>query len=326
MNGAGEIGGYFEFERFSGHPYHWGALAVNCGRAALALLIHMRGIKALLLPDWLCGSMRGVCEREGVSVRTYRIGGDLRPVYNFDLAQDEWMLLVDYYGQLDKRDVDAARKHCAGRVIVDETQGFFVRPWCCCDTLYSCRKWFGVADGGYLATSDGLRPAEPVARDESHGRMDFVLGRFERPASEFYRESSDNNASFAAEPAKLMSPITENIMRAIDYDGVRLARERNWAYLDESLRDVNGLTLRTPVGPFMYPLLIDGAQEIRKYLIEHKVFIPVLWPNVLVEQVEESWAFRLSRDILPLPIDQRYGREEMDRILDLLSKAGVLVG
>lgn len=321
-----EIGGYFELERFSGHHYHENAIALNCGRGCLAYLIELRAIKSVWVPDWICDSVPEVFIREGVAVKRYAVGEDFLPTYDFEIGAEDWLLLVDYYGQLDQADIDKALGNCRGRLIVDETQGFFRSPWIGCDTVYSTRKWFGVSDGGYLATSDGKRLERTLPTDESHDRMSFVLGRFERPAGEFYGEASENNHVFRDEPAKEMSPITTNLLRAVDYDAVSRRRNGNWEVLSSALTGINKLSLKTPDAPFMYPLMIDDARQIREKLINEKVFVPVLWPDVLNKADSTSWAYRFASEILPLPIDQRYGEQEMDRMLTLLEGAGVFRG
>lgn len=315
----GEIGGYLELERFGGEPYHRDAVALNCGRGCLAYLVELRGIGAMWVPDWVCGSVPGLLRREGVEVRTYRVGRDLLPEYDFEVPEGEWMLLVDYYGQLRRSDVDRALAACAGRLVVDETQGFFRAPWEGADTVYTCRKWFGVSDGGYLATRDGARLARELPRDESHGRMGYLLGRFERPAHEFFAEASANNDLFAGEPAKAMSPLTENVLRAVDYGAARDRRDGNWAVLHGALGGVNGLEPRAPDGAFMYPLLLgERARAVREALIAERVYVPRLWPDV--GEVPGGIARGLSEGILPLPVDQRYGEAEMQFVADLVAK------
>lgn len=38
-------------------------------------------------------------------------------------------------------------------IILDNTQSFFQKPISGIDTIYSCRKYFGVPDGAYLSTN-----------------------------------------------------------------------------------------------------------------------------------------------------------------------------
>ena len=68
MSGHSEIGGYIEFEHYSGSPYHVGAIELDCGRSCLEYLIVARSIKHIYLPRYLCCSVRERCFRCGVEV------------------------------------------------------------------------------------------------------------------------------------------------------------------------------------------------------------------------------------------------------------------
>lgn len=56
---------------------------------------------------------------------------------------------------------------------------------------------------------------------------------------------------------------------------------------------------------------MEGGSKIRKELAKDKIYIPTLWPNVLEECPENSLEYEYAMNILPLPVDQRYGLEEM---------------
>ena len=64
----------------------------------------------------------------------------------------------------------------------------------------------------------------------------------------------------------------------------------------------------------MYPLLIKNGAAIRKALQKDKIYIPTLWPNVMEECEPNSLEYRYAADILPIPIDQRYDKEDMQYI------------
>lgn len=314
-----EIGGYFELERFSGCHYHQNAIKLNSGRGCLAYAIKLRSIKKIWLPDYLCDSLVNLCRRENVDISFYTIKDNFLPDYDtLCLRDNEWMLLVDYYGQLRSEDVSFALDFCNGNLIVDETQGFFRKPWIGADTLYTCRKWFGVPDGGYLATKDNLKVTEVISKDISYQRMSHVLGRLELTASEFYAEASKNNDLFSDQPPKYMSALTENILSAINYNEVRKAREENWQYVAELLESTNRLCLHACEAPFMYPYLVADASGVRERLAQQKIYVPTLWPNVLREQKRESVAYDYAANILPLPIDQRYDRSDMEYMVKVV--------
>lgn len=228
---------------------------------------------------------------------------------DFELGADEWLYLVNYYGQLTQEQIRAAKKRY-GRVILDNAQAYFAEPLPGVDTLYTVRKFYGVADGAFLAT-DAPR-LMGLLQDESHERMHFLLGRFERSASEFYREYAENNAFFEAEDIKRMSKLTENILRGAEDGRIQRQRMENFQQLAAAFDDVNELKLRTPEGAFAYPLLVPNGADVRKRLIAEKIYIPTLWPNVLEDAEEGTRDYRLAKDVLPLPVDQRYGAEEME--------------
>ena len=305
-----EIGGYLELERFSGPMMHEDALALSSGRACLSYLIEQRDIRKLLLPDLLCDAVTKVCEERGVAVRRYAIGEDLRP-QAVQPEEDEWLYLVNYYGQLTKEEL-LSWANRSSRLIVDNAQAYFSAPVKGADTLYTCRKFLGVADGGFLYTD---APPRALEADESHGRMGFVLGRFERPAGEFFAEAAANNDRLPTKAMK-MSALTGNLLHAVDYYAVRDRRTWNYRMLHEAFQDLNRLSVRRISGAYAYPLRLAEGEAIRKELIRKKIYVPQLWPNVLQEQPEDSTACRLTREILPLPCDHRYGREEMAYIID----------
>ena len=289
-----EIGGYFELETFSGEHYHKDAIALNCGRGCIRYLIELRGIKKIWIPDYICDSVSNTFLDSGVKVLTYRIKEDFLPDYSFEVKGDEWLFLCDYYGQLTDRDIEFAKVFSHDRIICDETQNFFRKPCKGVDTIYSCRKWFGVADGGYLITGDGAKLDRDIPIDESHTRMSFVLGRYERTATEFFEESKKNNDFFDREPAKRMSLITGNILRAIDYKKVADRRIDNWDYLKSKIGDQNLLQLKKPDVPFMYPFMVSDAGDIRENLANEGIYMPILWPNVLKEAEQFQMSYKLA--------------------------------
>lgn len=306
-----EIGGYMELDTYRLPMRHEGAVALNCGRNALAYLIEARNIKKICLPRFLCSSVESVCRKMGVVVRYYSVTEEFHPKVP-EMQEDEWLYLVNYYGQLSREMLgEIIREH--PKAIVDNAQHYFGEPVSGVDTIYTCRKYFGVPDGAFLYTESRLD--RELTRDESYTRMGFVLGRYERPASEFYSQSADNNRFFAEEPVKKMSRLTENLLHGIDYEFVRRKREENFHILACALGEKNMLKVRECEGPFMYPFMSEDADRIRKKLLERKIYIPVLWPNVLTECPEDSVEYRLAKNILPLPCDQRYDGDDMGLVL-----------
>lgn len=312
-----EIGGYIELESFHGSLYHEDAIRLNCGRNALAYIIKAKNIKKIYLPYFLCSSVSSVCKSSGVEIAYYSVDKDFHPILDFDLQENEYLYIVNYYGQLENSYIEYLHDTYRN-VIVDNAQSYFQLPVEGVDTLYTCRKYFGVADGAFLYTDKKLECS--LSKDESFERMHFLLGRYERTANEFYSEYVSNNKLFASEPIKEMSSITENLLRGINYDFVAKKREQNFSYLHEQLKRKNRLELKIPYGAFMYPLWIENGRDIRKELQKEKIYIPTLWPDVFSVCQEDSLEYQMAADILPLPVDQRYGIREMQYLVEEIEK------
>lgn len=312
-----EIGGYIELDNYNLPMLHEGAIELNCGRNCLAYLFKTRGIKKLKIPMLICSSIISVCEREGVEKNFYHVGIDFKPTQDLTLEEDEWLYIVNFYGQLTNQEIKRYVEKFS-RVIIDQANGYFETPILGVDTLYTCRKWFGVADGAFLYTDSIL--AEEIPKDESFDRMRFLLGRFERTASEFYGEYNENNKYFMNEPIKQMSKLTRNLLHGIDYSFVEHRRRENFEHLHKMFKNINQLTLVS--GTFMYPLLLENGGTVRKKLQLEKIYIPTLWPTVFEVASPDDLEYQMAMNILPLPIDQRYDLEDMDYMIKKIKEIG----
>ena len=151
-----------------------------------------------------------------------------------------------------------------------------------------------------------------------------MLGRAEGTASEYYADFLTINDSLSEVPLRTMSKLTSNLMGAVDYERARQKRNENYAYLNEQLAAENSLQLTIPDGAFAYPLLVEDGPAIRKSLVQEHIYLPLLWPNVLDDCPEDSIEYQYAANILPLPCDQRYDIEDMDRLVKLLKKQQVV--
>lgn len=311
-----EIGGYIEIEYTHGDMLHEDSIHLNCGRRAFSYLIRSKGIKRIWIPKLTCRSVIEPFESDGCEVELYSVGCDFLPIID-DVPEDEWIVIINYYGQISNEKIrKIAEKH--SKLIIDNTQAYFQMPLAGLDTIYSCRKFFGVSDGAILYTDKEL--SDELVLDESFERMTFLLGRFERTAHEFYELYVRNNKMFENEPVKRMSKLTENMLHGIDYEFIRNRRDDNFKYLDERFRVINRLKLAVPYGSFMYPLFIENGSYVRKQLQDKKIYIPTLWPDVYDICCESDVEYDMAAHILPIPVDQRYWIDDMKYIVSEVMK------
>ncbi len=310
-----EIGGYFGLGDLVDQPFYSDLLALNSGSNSLLYLIKARHITKIHIPWYLCDSVSNLITKSGCQFDYYSVDEQFQPIFDKQLGAGEYLYVVNLYGQITDEKIKAlkARYH---QLIMDHSQAFFQRPLEEVDTIYSCRKYFGLPDGAYLATDAQL--SESLEQDQSKDRMEHVLGRSESSASDYYVDFRNSNDKLSNVPLRTMSNLTSHLMGAIDTDRAIQKRNENYAYLHELLATENPLKLTTPIGPFAYPLFVENGMVSRKKLAEQKIYIPLLWPNVLEDCPQNSIEYQYALNILPLPCDQRYSQEDMDYLVNML--------
>ena len=261
----------------------------------------------------MCDTVSEICKKYKYEFEYYHVDKAFKPIFSKQLKKSEYIYIVNYFGQISNSELLKYKVEYKN-VIFDNVQAFFQKPVKGIDTIYSCRKFFGVPDGSYLSTEILLKKS--LEQDVSSNRMSHILGRFETTAADYYGLFQKNDESFYDLELKSMSKITHNLLKNIDYKSVRKIRERNFDFLAKTLSKKNDLKLRRPMGPYCYPFLCENGMLIKKQLAKMSIYIPTLWPNVLEECPANSIEYQYAANILPLPVDQRYGKEEMEMIVE----------
>jgi len=245
----------------------------------------------------------------------YHIDESLDPIFDGEIADDECFVYTNYFG-LKNKTVGMLAKEMPN-LVIDNAQAFFAKPLKEIDTIYSVRKYFGLPDGGYLHTNTKLE--EELEQDVSYERMLHLLKRIDLGPEESYANFVAIDKSLENNPLKRMSKLSERLLTNINYTRAKKAREENFLYLHKQLKDSNNLPIDTDklCGPMVYPYLIS-AEGLKKHLIQNKVFVATYWPNTLDWCSEDMGEYKLAKYLIPIPIDQRYGQKEMERILEVI--------
>ena len=259
--------------------------------------------------------------QSNVEIVHYEIGADFLPISVSGFSEKDYLYLVDYFGQLENSSIDQYFCCCSGRIIIDAAQSYFREYRKDIDIIYTCRKFFGVPDGGFLRLkNDEILDLEAMEIDRSDSRMKHLIGRLELSASDYYEAYQKNEEKFYTVPIRKMSRITRCLLSNINYEKARKSREENFKILDKNLSHLNKIDVLFSEGPYAYPLMLDQVKSeiVRKCLINNRVYVPTLWPNVLKSIPKEKKAFEFAWSIIPLPIDQRYDKEDMETIINLI--------
>lgn len=313
-------GGFFglELPDYGNFPYTEGPCCayLNSGRAALeCLLSHMPRPACLYVPRFICDTVLEAPARLGIPVRRYNCTPRLAPILPA-MRGDELVLLVNYFGLTDEA-VAAAAAQLPGRCLVDATTALYTPALPGVPTFYSPRKFCGVADGGVACAPFPL-VQQPGADDQSSSRSLYLLQRVESGAEAALPASEAAEATLAAPPRR-MSQLTRRLLRSIDFAAAAARRMENYATLHHALGDLNHLPLPEMPrhAPMCYPL-VSGIPGLRDALIDAGVALPLYWPEVINATEAGAEENKLARRLLPLPLDQRYTKTDMQRLVKLI--------
>ena len=118
-----------------------------------------------------------------------------------------------------------------------------------------------------------------------------------------------------------MSWTSKRLLDKFDYEGVIARRRENFQHLLDNLDSDSFVplfpNLPSSVCPMGFVVLAEDRDYLRRELSNAGIYCPVHWQlasEIDPEEFPISW--EISRKIMMIPIDQRYGIEEMDYILD----------
>ena len=318
------IGGYFGLELCTGKSLPWmaEATAMQSGRMALVYALRDRPVGTLWLPNFYCPPARKSIEALGWNVRGYALSENLGCDSSVIPGSNDVVLLVDFFGlsgDVVHADMGRFKKT---NIVIDAAMSLGFLPKIAVPTAYSARKFVGVPDGGWLCHPSGkieLEKPDEIASlarsmhlfrrlggDRERGRVDF--GCAEESLNEDVLPSS-------------MSLLTRSLLASVNFPVVASRRRNNYIKLGEGLAQL-GLEVRPLLDdaiPLCCPVTVHEASLKREQLAKVGVFCPRYWPNLEVE-IDDFVAGNLLEDTLYLPIDQRYGEDQMRRMTYYLSK------
>jgi hypothetical protein len=319
------IGGYFEWE-FANHNCtfpHSDGILVNSGRHALEYILLSLGlVKKIYVPYFTCEVVLQPIQRLNIAYEFYHINDKLEIADNILLHEGEYLLYTNYFGIKDEYATDLANIY-GNQLIIDNAQAFFAKSHLQCSQFYSPRKYVGCPDGGIALAADKLFNHN-LPHGLSANKCASLLERTDGDISKGYTSFHNASAIISSENLTQMSEITKGILGNIDYGKIIGTRRTNFNYLHGNLVSTNKLSpiisaklLSIIDCPMVYPYWTDDV-TLRQRLIDNKVYVATYWPNVLKWCQPTDLEYQLTEQIIPLPIDQRYGQAEMDYILTLI--------
>ena len=315
------IGGYFELADMA---HECGKLPIDgialntCRNALEYIILQLVDVKRIFVPYYTCEAVIEPLKRLSVVYEFYHINEHLEIAEEPILKNGDYLIANNYFGIKDAYIAYLSLKY-KDRLIIDNAQALFAPVLPNIKAAYSTRKYIGVSDGGFVV---GL-PVNEIFQydlDDSSEHDSHLYIRKEKGAEAGFKDYQANECKLDNQPIRRMSSQTKSILSHIDYISVIEKRRRNYLFLNNPLMDRNKLQLPSIDSftcPMVYPFMTDD-EYLRGRLIQNKVFVASYWPNVLKWCIAEEFECKLTKQIIPLPIDQRYEVEDMKRIIEII--------
>lgn len=318
-----EIGSFIELQLPKGRERYnqeTNIARLNTGRNAIWHAFRVTGCKCIWIPIYQCDSIRETFEKKGIMMKFYHIDKAWNPT-DLEPADDEAVLVANYYGIMSTSrmaELTAKYKH----VIVDCAQAFFCKPVEGALMVYSCRKFVGAPDGAYVVGKNAHMFVEEYPQCYSSDTAAFLLKRIEYGCvGKAYEARRVNENRIDHEDCMKMSKLTRMLMNAEDYNHNIRKRKENFAYAHSLLKDINQidptLYMDEDTVPMVYPLVVE-QEECIQLLYKAKHFQGHWWSYICEEQPENTFEHWISRYVIPITIDQRYGKKELDYLVDVI--------
>lgn len=328
----------------------------SSGRDSLSLIIKMSGMDKndeVLFPAYLCESVLLPFKENGIGIKFYKINPDL--TINIDdikskiTPKTKGLLIIHYFG-FPQPDKEKLKKLCNERsifLIEDLVQSFLTADdgqrlgYLGDFSFNSYRKFLPVPDGSLLSANKKYAILPGNWKKGSLKNFSYVYLRLlAMNLKDAYLKThlipkrlflnifhlADNLIDSRPKPSGI-SRISKKILQTFDFGEIIQRRRKNFQYLLEKLDGSESIKLlfsRLPEGvcPLGFPILVQNRNSLKDKLIKSKIYPPIHWklPKE-IDGNEFANSRQISENILTLPIDQRYGLEEMKRIADIIKNS-----
>lgn len=313
------------------------------GRTALDYILRdikkEKKIESAVIPGYCCHTMIEPFIRNGIRVKFYdtipQSDGGLRAIVP-KADKHELFYAMNYFGFAQMGGIDWNKIRTEYEVILEDAthsawDNHIVPDW---DYRYtSHRKWgglYGIAtaekrDGEFAVQTNGTCAMYSAMRAKAYelkrqyiedgiGEKAIYMKLFAE-AEELLEDDYVGYEATAEGYRQLMS---------VNWSELRDKRRRNAKILMEELNDLPNLTLmfreiaETDTPLFVPILMKEGRDELRRHLIEHKVYCPVHWPLSEYHKGISKDTKAVYHQEMSLICDQRYDERDMENVVRLI--------
>lgn len=328
---------------------------ISTGRSAISFILKQIKLpedeKIALLPPFTCHTVIEPFIDAGYKIHYYRINRDLTSnselfLEDLEDVKPSVVIVHGYFGFDTLKAIKNILQHIKmkGTVVIEDiTQTLYssIRYTDADYYVFSFRKWLAIPDGGCVISTkrsfyykpykvdDELQEKKLKAFHAKHLYINNDTG-IKDEFLKLFREADNilNNQKCIY----VMSPISKRIQANTDINFLRSRRRQNYNIL---LRALNATNIIEPIFdklgegivPLYFPFYIKcDRNKLQSHLAKNTIYAPIIWPKATYcdgfIDGESEWIYE---NILALPCDQRYGADDMKRIVEVIENYEALL-
>lgn len=315
-----EYGGFLPIElnlscrNRKGYYDRYNLLSFNTVKAAIPLIKDDIKSETIYVPYYLCPNVIAEVKKNFRKVFFYNVNNDLLPV--LDNLYGKIIYIVNYFGIMDKKIKRFVNINKKTTFIIDNAHSFYCKPVIRDNVynIYSCKKFFGVADGGYLISERIIQ--SPYKQSYSSSISHYLIKSLEEGTNSCYSEKKEID-DFLNNNYSGISFFSKELLSKIDYKKIKDIRYRNFKIFHKTFKFINLIKCEKDCVPYVYPLNV--GKNIKNELVKQKIYVPTLW-NMNTDEKNISFELWLKNNTLFLPLDQRYNVSDIEYVISVVKK------
>lgn len=310
--------------------------------------------KRCLLPAYMCDTVFFPFQWEGWEIEFYHINKNLEADTEqlcrlMEQRRPDLLFIHPYYGVDTWKPMRSLLKEWRAQgicIMEDVTQSYYLEM-AGREADYvvgSLRKWYSVPDGGFVASDEPLAVESLVQENEfTKKRLEFLTEKWEylyggksreekKAMKENFLKKNREMEAWLDEHREIdaLSRESAGILITVDEKKCLNRRNENYRYLWEKIEEKTQFWPMLPrsfggeemmVAPLYFPVYARDRDGMQRFLTEHAIYAPVLWPvgkeNAGCLTEDEKYIYS---HMLALPMDQRYGKDAMERMGKVLEE------
>lgn len=311
----------------------------SSGRAALYAIINNIGqtrkdISNVWVPDYICHTVPETIKRTGLKVNVYHLNNEFSVpeelLSSTDLSNNA-IILVNYFGFMFLEPIiQKIHGFYPDCIVIEDNVQSLNSMFSTSSADYrftSFRKSLPVPDGGWVLTRHSMRQPTKINGFSQYKIAGGILKSLRHyhcfddslylQMLEIGEKKIDDNID------KRISQFTIDILSETNLYRSNVLRQRNAEFLVEELKRLciePILPFTKGIIPLFIPIRLKNRDQIRSALFKKQIFCPVHWPVPEQEYDDYTMGKLLNEEELSLIIDQRYGLQHMQRIIDTIKE------